>query len=107
MGSARTVTGVGPRNVFMITGTASATPIVDNLLGGVTAGRSGVGVYQIDHNIGNTAYCCQFTGEDVADADVFCYAVDRGIDGVTCQCVSNGIAYEVDFIHGTIHDGGG
>tara|TARA_Y100000034_G_scaffold56088_1_gene68777 strand:- start:447 stop:788 length:342 start_codon:yes stop_codon:yes gene_type:complete len=113
MGSARTVTGVGPRNVFVFTGTAAGgvagtVLTTDNILGGVTAAWRGTGVYSIDHNIGNTAYCCQFTAERDTGDDVLCYVVDRGVNGVTCQCEgAGGGGVNATFVHATIHDGGG
>ena len=111
MGSARTVTGVGPRNVFMFTGTAAGGETdmtVDNLLGGVTATYEGHGVYGIQHNIGNTAYCGQFIAEADSGDDYFCFIINRDINGITMQTVlHDGTPGKPNFIHGTIHDGGG
>ena len=109
MGSARIVTGVGPRNVFMFTGTAATEALaVDNLLGGVTATYEGNGVYGIQHNIGNTAYCAQFTLETTLNDGYICYITDRSINGITMQTRNtSNAAVNPSFIHGTIHDGGG
>ena len=114
MGSAITVTGVGPRFTFTVGGTvaglvAGGGLTTDNLIGTVTATWEGTGKYHIKHNLGNTAYVAQFTTEN-SGARLGCgLSGDRGTNGITLSVdiSSTGVAWDSDFIHGVIHDGGG
>jgi hypothetical protein len=120
MGSARTVTGVGPRCAFTVEATAESGGAAgsgmtsDNIIGGITATWEGTGVYHFVHNLGNTAYVAMFTTENEAGNPVGverCGITSggRGINGITCEVTiaSSGVAKDPKFIHGIIHDGGG
>jgi len=109
MGSARTISGVGPRLCFIVEGDNSDNGVtVDNLIGSCTAARDGGGIYNVTHNLGNTAYAVSFTPEYTANDDVLCYLVDRDTHGFTCQCeAAGGGAVDPLFIHMVVHDSGG
>lgn len=109
MGSARTVIGVGPVNLFTFVGTGGSgvtNMTTDNHLGTVQGVYSGVGSYHIRHTIGSTGYVGIFTAEHSSHANIVITA--RGTAGCTIA-VSNasGAAINPSFIHGSLHDGGG
>ena len=109
MGSARTVIGVGPANLFTFAGTAGSgitDMTTDNHLGTVQGVYSGIGSYHIQHTIGNTGYVGIFTAEYNGFANIV--ITHRGATGCSLA-VRNEAADAINpaFIHGALHDGGG
>jgi len=109
MGSARTISGVGPRLCFIVHGDNTNRGVtVDNLIGSCTAARSGSGIYNVTHNVGNTAYAVSFQQERETADNGICLLVDRDTHGFTCQCeAAGGGSVNPMFIHMVVHDSGG
>ncbi len=113
MGSARTVTGVGPRFCFTFSGTGGVGVTnlsVDNHIGTVTAWRQpgSAGVYGVEHNYGSTAYAVNINCERTADVWGNVTINYRGTTGCTFEVRDLGAnAIDPSFVHCTIHDAGG
>ena len=107
MGSARTVTGVGPRFCFMAD-TSAGGATTDNLIGGVTGQRITQGKYGFQHGLGHTAYMANFIAED-GSVVLFCEILERGLNGITMGTynASGSLTECTGFVHGIIHDSGG
>ena len=111
MGSARTVTGVGPRFCFTFAGTGGSgvtQMAVDNHIGSVVANYHTAGVYGIVHDYGSTAYVVNVNCEREAGAWGTVTINYRGTTGCTFEVRDLGAAViNPAFVHCTIHDAGG
>jgi len=113
MGSARAVTGVGPRFCFTFAGTGGSGVTnlsVDNHIGTVTAWRhpASAGMYGIQHDLGNTAYVVNANCERATTTYGSVTITHRGTTGCTFEVRDLGAGgIDPSFVHCTIHDAGG
>jgi len=106
-GSARQVTGVGPRHAFIIDdlGPAGAAN-VDNIIGvDVTCTRGGDGEYIISHSLGHTGYVISVTAEMADEQEAICNAKTRSGTTFGIEVYTDGGApQDAVQIHGIIYD---